>query len=112
MWLLLVTILLCLPGGALPKKNWLDKILFDKLVHVFLFAMLNIIWLRLTIDFRGKRIRLIFITTGICLLYGIIMEIIQEYFIPNRSFDVGDIVADAVGCVIGGVIFSKRYIKK
>ena len=51
--------------------------------------------------------------TGIiCLCYGIMIEYIQRYFIPNRSFDVGDIIADGVGS-LAGVIFSfKRYIKK
>ena len=46
--------------------------------------------------------------------YGIAMEFVQKYFIPFRSFDVGDIVADAAGCGIGLVycIRSRRYIKK
>jgi VanZ family protein len=110
-WLILVTILLCLPGGILPKKNWLNKIFFDKWVHIFLFAMLNIFWLRFAIDFRGKKIRLIIITTGICVLYGISMEFVQEFFIPNRSFNVGDIAADIAGSIIGAFVVG-RYIKK
>jgi VanZ family protein len=39
------------------------------------------------------------------------MEFIQKYFIPNRSFDVGDIIADGIGCIIGGIV-AGRYIKK
>jgi VanZ family protein len=35
------------------------------------------------------------------LCYGIIMEFVQESFVPNRSFDQWDIVADFVGCFIG-----------
>lgn len=54
-----------------------------------------------------------FIIAGLCCLgYGIIMEFVQKNYIPNRSFDTGDIVADAVGC-LAGLLFSRRvYIKK
>ncbi len=38
------------------------------------------------------------------------MEIIQHYFIPLRSFDVGDIIADAIGAVAGYFI-AIRQIK-
>ena len=40
------------------------------------------------------------------------MEFIQKYFIPNRSFDVGDIIADGVGSAIGLLISLKLFIKK
>ena len=45
-------------------------------------------------------------------VYGIIMEYVQRDFIPNRSFDSGDILADGVGS-LAGLLFSRfRYIKK
>ena len=46
------------------------------------------------------------------LLYGIAMEFIQKYFIPNRSFDVVDILADGVGSATGLLISLRLYIKK
>jgi hypothetical protein len=39
------------------------------------------------------------------------MELIQKYFIPNRSFDLKDILADGLGCGIG-LLISGWYIKK
>src|SRR5690242_15845742 len=42
--LLLCTILLTLPGSAFPKENWLDKIWFDKWVHIGMFGMLVTVW--------------------------------------------------------------------
>jgi len=39
------------------------------------------------------------------------MEVVQKYFIPNRSFDVKDIIADGFGCAIG-LLISSRAIKK
>ena len=67
--------------------------------------------------YKGKtvpgKLKLYFILIGVvCLGYGVAMEFVQKYWIPNRSFDMGDIVADGLGS-IAGVIFSfKRYIKK
>jgi VanZ family protein len=58
------------------------------------------------------KLRKIFITIGITwLCYGVAMEFVQEYCIPNRSFDMGDIIADGTGCLLG-VIFSTRRYKK
>lgn len=34
-------------------------------------------------------------------IYGIAMEYVQQYLIPNRSFDTGDIIADIIGCLAG-----------
>ncbi len=40
------------------------------------------------------------------------MEFVQKYFIPNRSFDVGDIIADGIGCAIGFVLSARPLYKK
>lgn len=44
--------------------------------------------------------------------YGIGMEYVQKYFIPNRSFDKVDIIADAIGSAGGLIYCLLRYIKK
>ena len=44
-------------------------------------------------------------------LYGILMEVVQEYFILNRSFDLVDILANGTGCFIGYLISIKRFVK-
>jgi VanZ family protein len=106
-WLLIVTILLCIPGTRLPKIKWDDKLLFDKWVHIFLFLILVLFWCR---AYSKSRLKNIFITITIfSILYGIGMEIVQKYFIPFRSFDVGDIIADAVGCIVGYFISIRKF---
>ena len=44
--------------------------------------------------------------------YGTGMEFVQKYFVANRSFDPGDIAADAGGCLLGLVVSLRTYIKK
>lgn len=111
-WLLMVTFLLCIPGTKLPKFNWQNRIWLDKWVHIALFLMLVLLWCRIYFTKNQSFIvkRTFIIITIVSIIYGISMEIIQHYFIPFRSFDVGDIIADAIGAVAGYFI-AIRQIK-
>jgi hypothetical protein len=112
--LIISTILLTLPGSSLPTEDWLDKIWFDKWVHIGLFGILVVLWCRAFHRKKAdsKKIKKLFvIIAAIVLAYGILMEFVQGNFIPHRSFDFGDIVADAVGC-FAGYFLSKRYLLK
>ena len=114
-WIIISTILLTLPGSAFPKENWLNKIGFDKWVHIAMFGIMVILfcWAIYKSKIATERKRGLFIWTAFaCIVYGIAMEFVQQNFIPNRSFDVYDIVADAAGSVIGVVFSIRRFIKK
>jgi VanZ family protein len=114
-WLLISIILLTLPGSALPKEDWLDKVGVDKAVHVVLFAVLVILCCRvpakMNLSHRKLKISFLWIAFS-ALAYGIGMEFVQRYFIPGRSCDVRDVMADAAGCIIGVFFCTRRYIKK
>ena len=107
-YLVFISILFCLPGSALPKNEWLAKIYFDKWVHIGLFLVLAVlcIW-ALQLYKRKVLFVLILILAG----YGLLVETVQHYFIENRSFDIGDWIADIAGSV-AGVWLSWVHIKK
>jgi len=115
LWLIVSTVLLTLPGSALPKDDWLGKIWFDKWVHVGLFTLLVFLWcwslLRYQMDIPGLKKGFIVIAL-LAFAYGVGMEFIQKYFVMNRSFDTGDILADAGGCIVGLMFSRRKYIKK
>jgi VanZ family protein len=112
-WLILVTVLLCIPGDDLPKAKLFDIPSLDKMIHVGLFAVLAFFlcgW-QFKKGIVADRKKRVFINLAIvCLLYGIGMEFIQKYFIPNRSFDLVDILSDGAGSFLGA-IFSIRFYK-
>ena len=89
--------------------------MFDKWVHIGLISILSSLfcWGIYKGKKNAEKNKRNFILTGIiCVCYGIMIEFIQRYFIPNRSFDMGDVMADGVGS-LAGVIFSfRRHIKK
>ena len=111
-WLMLVTSLHCIPGTQLPKITWQDKIWLDKWIHVFLFMILVILWSKgysYKKNIQGDSRKIFFQIMIICFFYGILMELVQKYFIVNRSFDLMDIMADGIGCVAGYLFAIKRF---
>ncbi|HVZ57781.1 MAG TPA: VanZ family protein [Chitinophagaceae bacterium] len=115
LWFILSTILLTLPGSDLPKAGWLEAIHFDKFVHIGMFAGMVWLWC-LGIQRRTRDIARLRRAFGwlalIWLGYGVGMEFVQRYFIPNRSFDLSDMAADAVGCLAGWWYSRRAYLKR
>ncbi|MEN9498075.1 MAG: hypothetical protein RL750_974 [Bacteroidota bacterium] len=114
-WFILSTFLLCMPGSRSPKYNWLLQIHFDKWVHVGLFGVLVVLacwgfWSRSKSNRSFSTPFALF--TGLATAYGIGVEYLQDGFIPNRSFDLGDIWADAGGALVGGWFSLWRFGKK
>jgi VanZ family protein len=107
LWLLIISVLFFLPGSALPKQGWLNDIQFDKWVHFGFFALLLFLW-RFYFSAGAKYSGLLLLAA---LVYGLGVEMIQHYYIANRSFDLRDVAADMAGAV-AGVLFWGWYIKK
>lgn len=106
--------LFTIPGKQLPSAEWFNLIYADKWVHMGLFGVLQIAWSwpftqsNYTALQQKKAFVLI---TLVAILYGIGVEFVQKYYIPNRSFDGYDIIADGAGTLIG-CIFCIRYLIK
>ncbi len=108
-WFVFISVLFFLPGSALPKEDALDKIYFDKWVHTAFFFILIFLGRYSLPVFSTKANRNILL---LALTYAFGVELIQKYFIPNRSFDLGDVLADMVGSLVAVVFWTRRYIKK
>jgi len=109
------TVLFCLPGRQFPKEDWFEKLFLDKWVHIGLFAVLVVLWCLPLFSRIESRSRLInfFIWISIAfVVYGIVIEFIQGNFIPNRSFGIDDMVADAVGCGVGFMFVHNQLKRK
>ena len=115
LWFILCTILFTLPGSSFPKEDWLDKIWFDKWVHIGLIGLLVLSWCWGMQKKLTNKQKLAVIFRWILLLaiaYGVGMEFVQKHLVANRSFDGGDIIADSAGALIGYLYSSRVYIKK
>jgi VanZ family protein len=103
-WFIITTVLLCIPGNNLPKIGWLHILQFDKFVHIFIFGILSFLFC------KAANKKWFLLIALFCSIYGMAMEFVQENWIPNRSFDVWDIVADSIGSF--GVIFFFKFFNK
>lgn len=116
----LIFILLSMPGGDIEGTSWMSFILHlpfaDKVIHMGLFGSLALsIFFHfeqyLNISFRSTRTKALSLI--VCILFGIGMEFYQKYFVPSRSLDVIDMLADAMGALLALPFFNmvKHYIQ-
>jgi VanZ family protein len=112
LWFILITILFVLPGSEFPEEDWFHKVYLDKWVHSGFFFLLVYLFAVPLIS-RGinnsaewlSRIMLL------AIVYGIIIEFIQKWWIPGRSFDVTDMIFDGIGA-FAGWLWAKRLMDR
>ncbi len=109
LWIVVIFVLTCLPGTLIPEvPDYLDLFNPDKLVHLFLFAVLMILFLRgfkkqLTPEAYRFSVS-IALNTGIFL--GGITELIQgTTLVTGRVSSIYDFIANVAGCFAGWGIF-------
>jgi VanZ family protein len=114
LWFAISTILLVIPGNDLPKTPLINIPYFDKHVHFIMFFLLTTLF---SLPFRystssREYVKSWFISIMLyAIAFGIAMEFVQKYIVPNRSFDVVDILFDTLGSSVGA-IFSWNLYKK
>lgn len=103
-WTIFIQVLLCLPGSILPDTDGFLAIPnLDKVVHIIIFGTLVGLWcfyFSRKISSPQKLKLTFFIVFLLAAFNGIIIEYIQKYYIPNRTFDQGDIIADILSAAI------------
>lgn len=114
-WIILILFLCTMPGSAIPKVSFLDKLHADKIVHFFLFGGTVILLAYGYFKQKGHlSVPGLFSIAFVVTLYGLAIEFIQKYLVPNRSFELMDVLADGAGALMGALIFrwiGKRFLK-
>lgn len=94
--------LLCLlPGDEVPclMQENLDKVLHTGLFALFSFSAIIGFLKQYQFPFLAKNAVKIVVLLAIS--YGVVIEVVQDLFITDRSFEWLDIVADWIGVVFG-----------
>ena len=116
----LIFILLSMPSSGEPGIGWLSYLLelpyADKIIHVGLFGSLALsLFFHFeqysNVSFRSTRAKALSLI--LCIVFGIGMEFYQKYFVPSRGFELGDMLADAIGALLALPFFNwvKHYIQ-
>ena len=99
-WTLLIFIACFIPGNEIPNVN---IPLADKWVHFVLFGGFTFLWLLANPTLQLKR--LIFIAIIGCLFGWLVEELQGLLSFLGRSKDLKDIFADALGAMLGVLLF-------
>lgn len=73
----------------------------DKVVHALMYAILGGVWIWELMDQHTNRRKNIVWGLLFPILYGGIIELLQEYYFPPRTGDWWDWAADILGTIIG-----------
>lgn len=98
-WTLLIFYLCFLPADEIPD---LDIPFVDKWAHMVLFAGFSFFWL---LGYPSRRWLPLLWWLGLSVFVGWLVEYIQGHYVPGRFQDQVDTLADAVGGLLGIIIF-------
>ena len=116
-----IMVLMGLPGKCFPTVvNFWDWIGPDKIVHLLLFAFFAFItpwgYRKKILSVNDSRKRKVFLLSFLLTIsFGALTEILQKYLFVNRYGSIYDFFADAIGCLLGTLVFFlfiKKKIKK
>lgn len=108
LWALVILGLTLVPGSVMPDLSFWKLLSFDKVAHMFVFAVLVF---RLSVGFyKQYRFRILryhalqsaFI---ISVIYGGLLELLQGLLLADRHPDIIDFIANTIGCVAGAGLF-------
>ena len=111
-WALFILVICAIPGERIPKLTFLEWLKPDKIVHFLVFAFLSIFLLRSFIDaglLNWKQNKIVVFAVCLAIIYGALVEFLQYSVFINRSGDIRDALANAIGAMIGWWIY-KRYL--
>jgi len=106
-FLLFLLAVLPINGDSALNHVFILSFRLDYLVHFAVFIpWVILVWLATRVSFRGEPLKACgWIAAGIIL--AVITEAVQ-YLLPYRSFNINDLVANAGGVLLGGVVFFFR----
>lgn len=94
------------------KLATIDLIPTDKLYHFIAYAFLSTTWFSYALFVKNKEQNTLFNGIAIALIvFGIVVEVLQENFTDNRTFDWWDILSNSAGILIVYFFFRKNKVK-
>jgi len=114
LWAAFVLFISILPGGTAAQALIFGFIPVDKVVHVSCYAIL-VFLLMVGFSKQHSRPKMRYFparhaVTYAC-LFGLGIELLQEFVIVQRNFEIYDLVANFSGALVGYGVFQLVYFK-
>jgi VanZ family protein len=102
-WTILIFIATTLPSNVLPNTSLLKIPHFDKIVHFGLFFVLAVFLLSENNRLRklgGLTPKAIAIAISVSAILGVLIELLQYFYLPTRSGSYWDFLANILGAIV------------
>lgn len=105
LWSSTILVLSFMPGKSFPSVDWMDWFKVDKWIHAFLyFTLFILIYIPIRKRRSSKFSQFVKIGIAYCLLLGVFTELVQAFFLSDRSGDIADMVANMFGILVAIVL--------
>jgi len=107
-WAIVILFIIAIPGSSIPESPLFLIPHFDKIIHAGIFFLLGVF---AVFGFTKQGDKTIIkrnaYTFGVffCVIYGILTEVIQHFYISERSGEFADVIANTAGAVAGVSVF-------
>lgn len=105
-WALFILFATIANTSTLKQLSLQSLFAFDKPIHALLFGVQAWLWAR-AVSLSSNRLLLICLGTA---AYGVLTEVLQSWLTTSRTFDVYDMLADGIGCVVVWVIYRRKSV--
>jgi len=105
LWAFFVLGLCSFPGNKIPNFDLLNKISFDKIVHLFMFGIQSAL-LVYAFQEAPQKPTVILIILDVA-FFGVLLECMQTNFFINRFGEWVDILANSLGAALGAMVYLK-----
>ena len=104
-WAIVILVLSIMPTSDMSIHSDMLFPHADKVVHFTMYFILQVFSMSNNL-LASKRRNDIFIFSLVA-AYGVLMELIQGYFLVDRFFDYYDIIANITGALMGNLFFNR-----
>lgn len=112
LWTIAITIASLVSIGNMPRVEVPGK---DKTVHFLFYFVLTLIW-NFALQKKYKNWVLKYIIAFVVIVYGIVIEVLQEVLTKNRQADIYDVLANSGGTLVALIVIfwlkNKTFEKK
>lgn len=111
-WTLFIAFLCGIPGRDIPHISFLELLSFDKWVHAGIFFILFIFLFKTLYNYSNNLMKALSLSLISCILYGILLEIMQGLVFIERSADIFDVIANSTGAIIASWMIFRNKLKR
>jgi glycopeptide antibiotics resistance protein len=107
LWIIVITVLSCLPAQDIIKPPYLNIPNLDKIVHFLMYSFFSFLLLQGLLRYKpaGNHELFLIIAVITSSVYGCLMELAQLKIFTSREGDIIDLVYNIAGVMAGLLIY-------